>query len=132
MKKNCIPLFLCIIFCGCSSLPKETFSFTPTNEIEPFDYKSRNVSVSIDYVNETVIADQVSTLLDTQFANNSENKNSKNIVYIDFNVVQRSFIQNIEQKNTIYINVIGYDFNRIARKFLSYWKSDIYFICCSI
>lgn len=111
MKKVCIPLFLCIIFCGCSSIPKETISFTPISEMEPFDYKTRNVNVSIDYVNETVIAEQVSILLDTKFANNSENKNGKNIVCIDFNVVQRSFIQNIEQKNTIYINVIGYDFN---------------------
>ncbi len=92
-------------------MPKETISFPSVNEIEPFDYETGDVSVSIDYVNEAVIAEQVTTLMNTLFSKNMENKNDENMIYIDFNVVQRSFIQNIDQKNTIYINVIGYDSN---------------------
>ena len=111
MKKDCVLLFLSFIFLGCSSIPKETISFPAVNEMDPFDYETGDVSVSIDYVNETVIADQVTTLMNTMFSKNMENKNDENIIYIDFNVVQRSFIQNINQKYTIYINVTGYDLN---------------------
>lgn len=110
MKKSCVLLLsLSFVFLGCSSIPKETISFPAISEMDPFDYETGDVSVSIDYVNETVIADQVTTLMNTVFSKNIENKNEENIIYIDFNVVQRSFIQNINQKNTIYINVTGYD-----------------------
>lgn len=111
MKKSCVLLLLSFsfVFLGCSSIPKETISFPAISEMDPFDYETGDVSVSIDYVNETVIADQVTTLMNTVFSKNTENKNEDNIIYIDFNVLQRSFIQNINRKNTIYINVTGYD-----------------------
>lgn len=111
MKKSFILLSMCFIFLGCSSIPKETMSLNSVNDMEPFDYETGEVSVSIDYVNESVIADQVTTLMNTVFSKNTVNQNDENIIYIDLNVVQRSFIQNINQKNTIYINVTGYDTN---------------------
>lgn len=109
MKKSYVLLSLCFLFIGCSSIPKETISLHPVDELEPFIYEPGDISVSIDYVKESVIAEQVTTLMSTVFSKNTENQNDENIIYIDFNVVQRSFIQNINQKNTIYINVIGYD-----------------------
>ena len=130
MKKSCILLLsLSFMFLGCTSIPKETISFPAVNEMKPFDYETGEVSVSINYVNESVIADQVTTLLNTVFSKNIENKNDENIIYIDFNVVQRSFMQNINQKNTIYINVIGYDSdNNIVLRDNFYLSGDDTFI----
>ena len=50
--------------------------------------------------------------MESSVISNSDLQNMSNVVYIDFNVVQRSFLQNIDQKTTIFINVIGYDSDR--------------------
>ena len=97
---------------GCTSLPQHKSLYNYIPGTEPFIYEIRDVNVSIDYVNENEIANQVRILMESSVISNSDLQNMSNVVYIDFNVLQRSFLQNIDQKTTIFINVIGYDSDR--------------------
>ena len=103
-------LLLLSVFCviSCTSIPKHSTVYYSEDYLEQFCYEIRDVDVSIDYVNEAVIAEQVKILLESI---TNRNQNIENKVFIDFNVLQRSFIQDINQKTTIYINVAGYNSN---------------------
>lgn len=109
MKKVSFILFISMLFCSCISFPRSSSFYVESKELVPFDYNIRDVSVSIDYVNEEIIADQVRNLIETTLI--PSQIDSESIINLDINIIQRSFIQNIEQKNSIYINFVGYDEN---------------------
>lgn len=110
MKKILMAGLLAFLLMGCSSIPKQASFYVEPESVEPFVYELRDVQVSIDYVQETEIAEQFYNLLLTQMSiqDFSAGETDK-VIYVDVNVNQRSFIQDIQQKNSIYITFTGYD-----------------------
>lgn len=117
--KKVLWLALCsLLVVSCASTSKQSNYYIPVESQNPFIYEIRDVSVSIDYVEEKIIADQFTTLLITELSSQETQITGKevvfpvnNIVYLDVEINQRAFIQDIQQKNSIYIIFTGYDEN---------------------
>lgn len=116
MKKGLWVALCSLLFFGCTSTSKQSNYYVPAESKTPFVYEVRNVTVSIDYVEEDVIAQQFNTLLITELSGQETKITGKetvfpvdDVVYLDVEINQRSFIQDIQQKNSIYIIFTGYD-----------------------
>lgn len=118
MKKRLWFGLCAILFAGCASTSRQASYYIPEIVQKPFVYEVRNVYVNIDYVEDAVIADQFNTLLITELSaqetqiTDKENVYPVNdVIYLTVEINQRSFIQDIQQKNSIYIIFTGYDKN---------------------
>lgn len=109
MKKVYFIVLVSFLFISCSAIPKRAKYYELKDNLEPFIYEIRDVSVVIDYVEENDIADQFTNFLLTKLS--YQQSVSSDIIYIDVSVQQRSFIQDIQQKNSIYITFTGFDEN---------------------
>jgi len=68
------------------------------------------ISVIVDHVREDNIANQIKIIAETHLESHKNNNNkSENVIYIDITIEQRSFMQNMEMYNSIYISCIAHD-----------------------
>lgn len=103
MKKSVILLIVSILLLtGCSTLRATDDDFPECSEMEPFYVTVSNIDVSVDYVNDITIASQIKTLIETQLAQ-QESEEYERKLFLDISIVQRGFIQNVEQKNSIFV-----------------------------
>lgn len=108
MKKIFLAGLITFLLMGCASVPKKASYYVEPGDMTPFVYELRDVSVSIDYVEEVDIAQQFTNLLLTELSFQDADENAS-VVYLDVSVNQRSFIQDIQQKTSIYVTFTGYD-----------------------
>lgn len=116
MKKRVWLGLICLLFASCASTQKQSNYYLPQETKTPFVYEVRSVTVTVDYIDEKVIADQFYNLLITELSAQETQITGKEIVipvedvvYLDVTINQRAFIQDIQQKNSIYITFTGYD-----------------------
>jgi len=75
-----------------------------------FQYKIDKVSVIIDHVREENIAQQLSVIAETYLeAQQNYGRESDKILFLSITVEQRSFMQNVEMYNSIYVSCIIHD-----------------------
>lgn len=108
MKKNILILFIAFMFISCTSFPKSTSNYYFSSDDKTYLYEVKNINVSIDYVNDKIVAKQIKDNVESLLYANQRFINDATTINIDIDVNQRSFIKNIEQKNSIYISFVGY------------------------
>ena len=108
MKKIILILFIAFMFISCTSFPKSTSNYYFSSDDKTYLYEVKNINVSIDYVNDKFVAKQIKDNVESLLYANQRFINDATTINIDIDVNQRSFIKNIEQKNSIYISFVGY------------------------
>ena len=110
-KKNVfIPLFCTFFFFlyfGCVSaisIPKQSIASLPEYEKKLLDCRiiTGETQVTVDYVKQNDIADQITQIADI-LLNSEQANNGTNTFVLNISVRQRSFLHDIQQRNSIYI-----------------------------
>ena len=108
MKKIILLLSTVFIFVSCISFPKSTSNYYFSNYEEIYIYKLKNINVSIDYVNDKIVANQIKDNVESLLYTNQRFIKDGTVINVDIDINQRAFIKNIEQQNSIYISFVGY------------------------
>ena len=103
-----IILIFISIFCSCSTIKTSNIRFS--EEIKNgFSFKSENIFVNINYVNDVAIKNQIYDLVclelnNKQFKNNSENE-------LKINIIERTFLSGTKYLNSISLRCYVTDSN---------------------
>ena len=110
-KGNAKSLLLCgifILFCfGCVSpisIPNQSIASLPEYEKKLLDCRiiPGAAEVTVDYVKQNDIAEQITDIADI-LLNSEQTNNGTHTFILDISIRQRSFLRDIQQRNSIYI-----------------------------
>jgi len=104
MKKVCVlQCFFVLLIVGCATKTDSYWEY-PSAPVFP-EIQVRSVNVSINHVNEKDIADQIATMFATRLiAGQQYEYPHTGILHLDIDIIQRTYLVGIKEKNTLYIN----------------------------
>ena len=111
MKRFLLLAIMSLALAGCASTGKASkFYDDPEGLLGSSRIEIRNVSVVIDYVNQKDIDFQVRQIAGMLF-DREKIVDPRNILYADIEVNQRSFIDGIDPKNSLFVTLVVADAN---------------------
>jgi hypothetical protein len=105
-------LLICFLITLSSCVTSRQHGFWQAFPPVPFfyNYQIENVSVIIDHVREDNISKQVFLIAETHLASRQqEYQKYDKTLFLDINVEQRSFMQNMDMYNSIFVSFAAYD-----------------------
>jgi len=113
MKKIALPVLLVVfMFAESSCVTRSQYKSWHEYPKAPFfcRYQINDVSVVIDHVREENIAKQLNLIANTHLESRQRNYQSGDkILLVDIGVEQRSFMQNVELYNSIFVSCVAHD-----------------------
>jgi hypothetical protein len=112
--KNIVSLVLGIIFLVLTSSCVSQRHHSSWQEYPPapflWQYRTDKVSVIVDHVREDNIAQQIKIIAETHLESRQQhNRKNDKTIFLDITVEQRSFMQNVEMYNSIYVSCVAHD-----------------------
>ncbi|MDR2375747.1 MAG: hypothetical protein LBD96_04830 [Treponema sp.] len=111
-KRTVLPVLTVLLFLSCAILSCASgsgggywnpYPGTPA----PWDYRTGEITVTVDHVPEEGIASQIRVIAETLLTGRGKNTiQAATHLLIDIRVEQRSFLHNVELLNTIYIDCL--------------------------
>ncbi len=101
MKKSFVLLVavFCFVFASCASTSRSGYEVLPSQKTT-YTVELENVAVNIEYIEENVLAEQIFQIMDSKIPVRKESVFDR--LFLDIQINQRSYYENITQYNSIY------------------------------